>query len=126
MTDRDPALDPFDALIGTWTTEATHPMHDGVVPDVMTFAKAIGGLDGITKEAPAFAATLRAYRSALASNDTAMADGLLAWLAGQPNVSERQGYNIRHWVQGDLTYWLISDVEADQLAALEALLRKGE
>ncbi|HYV88592.1 MAG TPA: anti-sigma factor [Candidatus Polarisedimenticolia bacterium] len=46
--------------------------------------------------------------------------------AGQPSVSERQGYNIRHWVQGDLTYWLISDVEADQLAALEALLRKGE
>jgi hypothetical protein len=27
------------------------------------------------------------YRAALASNDTAMADGLLAWLAGQPNVS---------------------------------------
>ncbi|HEY2889960.1 MAG TPA: anti-sigma factor [Dongiaceae bacterium] len=46
--------------------------------------------------------------------------------AGQPSVTERQGYNIRHWVQGDLTYWLISDVEADQLAALEALLRKGE
>jgi anti-sigma factor RsiW len=44
--------------------------------------------------------------------------------AGQPSVTERQGYNIRHWVQGDLTYWLISDVEADQLAALEALLRK--
>jgi anti-sigma factor RsiW len=46
--------------------------------------------------------------------------------AGQPSVTERQGYNIRHWVAGDLTYWLISDVEADQLAALEALLRKGE
>jgi hypothetical protein len=41
----------------------------------------------ITKQAPAFAATLRAYRTALASNDIAMADGLLAWLAGQPNVS---------------------------------------
>ena len=41
----------------------------------------------ITKQAPAFAATLRAYRSALALNDTALADGLLAWLAGQPNVS---------------------------------------
>jgi anti-sigma factor (TIGR02949 family) len=43
---------------------------------------------------------------------------------GQPSVTSRQGYNIRHWVQGDLTYWLVSDVEADQLAALEALLRK--
>ena len=44
-------------------------------------------LTDITKQAPAFAATLRAYRSALASNATALADGLLAWLAGQPNVS---------------------------------------
>ena len=35
--------------------------------------------------------------------------------AGQPSVTSRQGYNIRHWVEGDLTYWLISDVEADQL-----------
>ena len=43
---------------------------------------------------------------------------------GQPDVTSRQGYNIRHWVEGDLTYWLISDVEADQLAALETLLRK--
>jgi hypothetical protein len=41
----------------------------------------------ITKQAPAFAATLRAYRSALASNDRPLAEGLLAWLAGQPNVS---------------------------------------
>jgi hypothetical protein len=44
-------------------------------------------LADITRQAPAFAATLRAYRSALAANDTALADGLLAWLAGQPNVS---------------------------------------
>jgi anti-sigma factor RsiW len=43
---------------------------------------------------------------------------------GQPGVTSRQGYNIRHWVEGDLTYWLISDVEADQLAQLEDLLRK--
>jgi hypothetical protein len=37
MTDRDPALEPFDALIGTWATEATHPMIDGVVPGSVTF-----------------------------------------------------------------------------------------
>lgn len=43
---------------------------------------------------------------------------------GQPSATERQGYNIRHWVDGDLTYWLISDVEADQLDVLEGLLRK--
>jgi anti-sigma factor RsiW len=43
---------------------------------------------------------------------------------GQPSAASRQGYNIRHWVDGDLTYWLISDVEADQLDVLESLLRK--
>ena len=31
MTERDPALEPFDVLIGTWETEATHPMFEGVV-----------------------------------------------------------------------------------------------
>ena len=37
MTARDPALEPFDALIGTWTTEATHPLFDAVVPGSITF-----------------------------------------------------------------------------------------
>ena len=37
MTDRDPALEPFDALIGTWATEATHPQFDGVVAGTSTF-----------------------------------------------------------------------------------------
>jgi hypothetical protein len=36
MTDRDPVLEPFDVLIGTWATEATHPMFDGVVPGSIT------------------------------------------------------------------------------------------
>jgi hypothetical protein len=44
MTDRDPALQPFDALIGTWTTEATHPRFDGVVPGRMTFEWLEGGM----------------------------------------------------------------------------------
>jgi hypothetical protein len=34
---RDPALEPFEALIGTWATEATHPLFDGVVPGSTTF-----------------------------------------------------------------------------------------
>jgi anti-sigma factor RsiW len=46
--------------------------------------------------------------------------------AGQPGATSRQGYNIRHWVDKDMTYWLISDLEADQLANLETLLRKPE
>ena len=30
-------MDAFNALIGTWETEATHPMFEGVVPGRMTF-----------------------------------------------------------------------------------------
>jgi hypothetical protein len=43
MTDRDPALDLLDVLIGTWTTEATHPMVDEVVPGSTTFEWLEGG-----------------------------------------------------------------------------------
>jgi hypothetical protein len=43
MTERDPALEPFDALIGTWATEATHPMVDAVVPGTITFEWLEGG-----------------------------------------------------------------------------------
>jgi hypothetical protein len=43
MTDRDPALKPFDALIGTWATQATHPMLDGVATGSTTFEWLEGG-----------------------------------------------------------------------------------
>ena len=43
MTDRDPALEGFEALIGTWATEATHPLFDGVVPGEVTFEWLWGG-----------------------------------------------------------------------------------
>src|ERR687894_453641 len=43
MTDRDPALEPFDALIGAWATEATHPLFDAVVPGSITFEWLEGG-----------------------------------------------------------------------------------
>ncbi|MCW2986498.1 MAG: uncharacterized protein JWR63_4068 [Conexibacter sp.] len=35
---RDMTLEPFEALIGTWETEATHPMFDDVVAGRVTFA----------------------------------------------------------------------------------------
>lgn len=44
-------------------------------------------LDTVSRTAPAFAAVLRAYRKALASQDHSLAEGLISWLAGQPNVS---------------------------------------
>ena len=43
MTDRDPALEPFDALIGTWATQAEHPQFDAVVPGSVTFEWLEGG-----------------------------------------------------------------------------------
>jgi hypothetical protein len=36
-------LEPFDALVGTWTTEATHPMVDEIVPGSITFEWLEGG-----------------------------------------------------------------------------------
>jgi hypothetical protein len=43
-------------------------------------------LAGVSKSTPQFALALRAYRRAQRHNDTATADGLIAWLAGQPHV----------------------------------------
>ena len=44
-------------------------------------------LGTINRQAPSFAAALRGYRTALAAGDTAKADGLVAWLGGEPNVA---------------------------------------
>ena len=43
MTERDPALEAFDVLIGTWATEATHPQIDAVVGGTVTFEWLEGG-----------------------------------------------------------------------------------
>ena len=43
MTERDPVLEPFDALIGTWATEATHPLVDAVVSGTVTYEWLEGG-----------------------------------------------------------------------------------
>jgi hypothetical protein len=44
-------------------------------------------LSAIGKTAPAFSAVLRTYRRALANSDGMLADGLISWLSGQPNVA---------------------------------------
>src|SRR5947209_7170742 len=43
MSDQDPRLEPFEALIGTWATVATHPLVDVVVPGSVTFEWLEGG-----------------------------------------------------------------------------------
>lgn len=44
-------------------------------------------LGEVARSAPAFAAVLRGYRRALAEGNSEVAEGLIAWLSGQPNVS---------------------------------------
>jgi hypothetical protein len=43
MAERDPLLEPFDSLIGTWATESTHPMVDAAVPGTAIFEWLVGG-----------------------------------------------------------------------------------
>lgn len=43
MTDRDPLLAPFEALIGTWSTETKHRLMDEVVLGKATFEWLEGG-----------------------------------------------------------------------------------
>ncbi len=61
--------------------------HEGILE--ATAALMEKRLNGISSTAPAFAAALRAYRKALADGETEMAEGLVAWLAGQPNVAAK-------------------------------------
>ncbi|MGH3327217.1 MAG: BREX system ATP-binding protein BrxD [Streptomycetales bacterium] len=43
-------------------------------------------LAAVSRTTPAFAAALRTYRTAVAAGDVARAEGLVAWLGGQPHV----------------------------------------
>lgn len=44
-------------------------------------------LEAVSRNAPAFAAALRGYRRASMSGDHEQAEGLLAWIGGQPHVA---------------------------------------
>lgn len=52
-----------------------------------TAALAERRLGAVAQQAPALSAVLRGYRRALAAGDDATAEGLLAWLGGQPHVA---------------------------------------
>lgn len=67
----DPSIDPNDV--------------HGLQLQTDTLMKA--RLSTISKTAPAFAAVLRTYRQAVLDKDGMLAEGLISWLAGQPNVA---------------------------------------
>jgi hypothetical protein len=60
---------------------------DGAALAAATEALMERRLIDIARTAPAFSAVLRAYRRALLAEDTPLAEGLIAWLGGQPNVA---------------------------------------
>lgn len=60
-------------------------------------------LAAIKQQAPSFAAALRAYRTAAVAGDAAIADGLLAWLGGQPNVGAE--VKRRAMIKGDVDHY---------------------
>lgn len=74
-------------------------------------------LASISRAASAFAAVLRAYRQAQAEGDAQIADGLIAWLAGQPNVAA--SVKRRAGIKGDLDHF----AAANFLAGLLTILR---
>jgi len=57
----------------------------------------------VSEAAPMFSAALRGYRQAHGDGDQATADGILAWLAGQPNVAA----NAKRFagVKGDIDHY---------------------
>ena len=61
--------------------------HDPAALLAATEAMAERRLGSVAARAPALAAVLRGYRRALAVGDTATAEGLLAWLGGEPHVA---------------------------------------
>lgn len=60
-------------------------------------------LAALTRTAPAFSSALRAYRAAAVAGESAIADGLLAWLGGQPNVGA--DVKRRAMIKGDVDHF---------------------
>jgi hypothetical protein len=80
-------------------------------------------LADINKVAPAFSAALRTYRSALAQGDIALAEGLVSWVSGQPNVAAQ--IKRAAGIKGDIDHFGASSFIAGVLAILRDSGYKG-
>lgn len=88
-----------------------------------TDALVVKRLAGISKENPAFAAVLRAYRQVLAAGDEAIAEGLIAWLSGSPNVAA--GIKRAAGLKGDIDHYGALSCLQGLLAVLKDMARPG-
>lgn len=80
-------------------------------------------LSSISKTAPAFSAVLRTYRQALANNDGMLAEGLISWLAGQPNVAA--SVKRAAGIKGDLDHFGASNFLVSLLTILRNMVPRS-
>jgi hypothetical protein len=125
LTTADTAGGALRSVVDSWffalhedvAAAGTAPPGDAEAVLAATDTLAEQCLGAVATRAPALAAVLRGYRRALADGDTARAEGLLAWLGGQPHVaaSIKRAAGIR----GDLDH----DAALAFLAGLVTILR---
>jgi hypothetical protein len=125
LTTADTAGGALRSVVDSWfyalhedvLAGGTAPPGDAEAVLAATDALAEQRLGAVAARAPALAAVLRGYRRALADSDTGRAEGLLAWLGGQPHVaaSVKRAAGIR----GDLDH----DAALAFLAGLLTILR---
>jgi hypothetical protein len=89
-------------------------------------------LEQISRTAPSFSAALRGYREALGKGDAATAEGLIAWVAGQPNVAAavKRTANIKgdvdHFTAGSFLQGLLTVLRDSGHAGLVLVLDEVE
>lgn len=124
LTTTDAAGGALRTVVDSWL----FALHDDAVAagtdpnDAAALGRAVDDLaerrlGSVATQAPALAAVLRSYRRALADDDAPLAEGLLAWLGGQPHVAasiKRAG-----GIRGDLDH----DGALAFLAGLLSILR---
>ncbi|HZD68258.1 MAG TPA: BREX system ATP-binding protein BrxD [Actinomycetes bacterium] len=125
LTTADTSGGALRAVVDSWffalhedvMAAGTLPASDAGAVLAATDALAEQRLGAVAARAPALAAVLRGYRRALADGDNARAEGLLAWLGGQPHVAApiKRAAGIR----GDLDH----DAALAFLAGLLTILR---
>jgi len=111
LTTPDTPSGAFRTVIEAWffTLEEDVIAQGAVAPDdvealvAATDALMEKRLGEVVRNAPTFALTLRAYRRALMEEQEEIAEGLLAWMAGQPNIAAAVKRYAR--IKGDIDHF---------------------